>query len=189
MEFTEEERKELEEKYKEQRRAMWTGSRPSNTESRKEVGKSHRRCRTVLILPSQDLDSHRTRTEPLFENQRTRIPSQAIANQSMQARLNAKDTARKDKGNTVPATDYSDTQQMIQKIRRQREDIWEGNSATRPRQRQRWRASSGKAGKFWKPSQLEDEKKPRRWKLALGVFGTIIVLVCVGVMLGYWFAS
>ena len=188
MEFTEEERKELEEKYKEQRRAMWTGSRPSNTEQEKRLEKVTEDSDSIE-LPSQDLDSHRTRTEPLFENQRTRIPSQAISNQSMQARLNAKDTARKDKGNTVPATDYSDTQQMIQKIRRQREDIWEGNSATRPRQRQRWRASSGKAGKFWKPSQLEDEKKPRRWKLALGVFGTIIVLVCVGVMLGYWFAS
>ena len=188
MEFTKEERKELEEKYREQRRAMWTGSRASNTEREKRLEKATEDVDSA-DRPSQDSDSHRMRTELLFENQLTRIPSQAIANQTMQVRMNAKDTARQDGGNTVPATDYSDTQQMIQKIRRQREDIWEGNSATRSRQRQRWRASSGKAGKFWKPSQQEDEKKPRKWKLALAVFATIIVLVCVGVLLGYWFAT
>ncbi|MDE0298449.1 MAG: hypothetical protein OXN17_07450 [Candidatus Poribacteria bacterium] len=159
MEFSEDEKKELEKKYKEQRRSMWSGKRKSSVASEERP-------------------------------EETTVPSQSIAGQSKRTRLKSNAVARQNRENTVSTTDYSDTQQMIQKIRQQREDTWQGNNAaTRSRQRHRWRATTGRVGKFWNPPQLEDIKKTRRWKLALGVFGAVSVLVGVGILLGYWFAG
>ena len=171
MEFTEEERKKLEEKYKEQRRAMWAGKRPPSA------------------APEESLEKVPDNSDSLDENQPTTVSSQASVGPSEQTRLNAKGIARKNSGNTVSANNFSNLQQMIQKIRSQREEIWEGNSATRSRQRRRWRDTAGKVGKFWNPPRQEELERPRRWKLALGVFGATAVLVSVGILLGYWFAS
>ena len=192
MEFTEEERKELEEKYKEQRRAMWSGKRSPSTAQEDNLEKAPEDSNSVDKLPQGATsrarpDSNRTRTKPLAENQRTLASSRASAGPSDQTPLNTERTARKNSGNSVSANNYSDSQQMIQKIRSQREGIWEGNSATRSRQRQR--GTTDKVGKFWNPPRQEELERPRRWKLALGVLGAIAVLVSVGILLGYWFAS
>ena len=194
MEFTEEERKKLEEKYKEQRRAMWAGKRPPSAAPEESLEKVPENSDSVEKLPQGATphagpDSSRTRTKPLDENQPTTVSSQASVGPSEQTRLNAKGIARKNSGNTVSANNFSNLQQMIQKIRSQREEIWEGNSATRSRQRRRWRDTAGKVGKFWNPPRQEEVERPRRWKLALGVFGATAVLVSVGILLGYWFAS
>ena len=57
----------------------------------------------------------------------------------------------------------------------------------------KWQEQRGETSQneesLWNSS---DEKKGSimlTWKLALGVVGTIIVLVGIGVLLGYWFAS
>ena len=193
MEFTKEERKELEEKYKEQRRAMWEGKRPLTTEQEESLEEAPENSNSVDELPQgltshARLDSNRTRTKPFTENQRTLASSRASARPSEQTRLNTKGIARKDSGNSVSANNYSDSQQMIQKIRSQREEIWEGNAATRVRQRGRWQGTTGKVGKFWNPPRQEEVERTHRWKLALGVLGAIAVLVSVGILLGYWFA-
>ena len=194
MEFTEEERKELEEKYREQRRAMWAGKRPPSTAQEENLEGASENSTSADELSQGStsrtrLDSNRSRTKPLAENQLTKVSSQASEGPSEQTRLNAKVTTREISGNRVSATNYGDSQQMIQKIRSQREEIWEGNPASRARQRRRWRGTTGKVGRFWNPPRQEEIETPRRWKLALGVLGAIAVLVSVGILLGYWFAS
>ena len=194
MEFTEEERITLEEKYREQRRAMWEGKRAPRTVQEERLKKTPGDSNTIDKLPQgatshTRLDSNRTRTTPLAENQLTTVPSRVSAGPSEKTRLNTKGVARQNSRNNVSANNYSDSQQMIQKIRSQREEIWEGNSATRARQRRRWRGTTSKVGKFWNPPRQEELERPRRWKLALGVLGAIAVLVSVGILLGYWFAS
>ena len=184
MALTREERRVLEEKYKEQRQSMWAGKRPSSIAQGERFEKASEDSDSVDRL-LQGSDSNRARTKSLDENQPAAISSQASVDQSEQTRLNAKSIARDNRENTVPATGNIDTQQMIQKIRRQREDIWQGNSATRqPRQN-----TKGKVGKFWNPTQQDEAKRPIRWRLALAVFGAVAVLVSVGVLIGYWFAS
>ena len=194
MEFTEEERKELEEKYREQRRAVWAGKRPPSATPEESSDKAPEKSDSVDKPPQgatlrARLDSHRTRTKPLDENQPTTVSSQASAMPPQQTRLNAREIAPTNRENTVSANNYNNPQQIIQKIRSQREEIWEGSSATRSRQRRRWRGTAGKVGKFWNPPRQEEVERPRRWKLALGVFGTIALLIGVGILLGYWFAS
>ena len=194
MEFTEEERKELEEKYKEQRRAMWAGKRLPSASPEESLDEAPENSHSVDKPPQgatlhAGLDSSRTRTKPLLENQPTTVSSQASARPSGQTRLNTRGIAPNNSENTVSANNYSNAQQIVQKIRSQREEIWEGNSATRSRQRRRWRGTTGKIGKFWNPPRQEEVERPRRWKLALGVFGAIALLISVGLLLGYWFAS
>ena len=194
MEFTEEERKELEEKYREQRRAMWAGKRPPSATPEESSDKAPEKSDSVDKPPQgatlhARLDSHRTRTKPLDENQPSTVSSQASARPPQQTRLNARGIAPTNRENTVSANNYNNPQQIIQKIRSQREEIWEGSSATRSRQRRRWRGTAGKVGKFWNPPRQEEVERPHRWKLALGVFGTIALLIGVGILLGYWFAS
>lgn len=194
MEFTEEERKELEEKYREQRRAMWGGKRPPSTAPEENLEEATENSTSVDELPqgsTSDVrrDSNRSRIEPLAENQLTTVSSRASEGPSEQTRLNAKGSTHENSSNRVSANDYGDSQQMIQKIRSQREEIWEGNSASRGRQRRRWRGTTGKVGRFWNPPRQEEVETPHRWKLALGVLGAIAVLVSVGILLGYWFAS
>ena len=194
MEFTDEERKELEKKYKEQRRAMWAGKRLPNASPEESLNEATENSDSVDKPPQgttlhAGLDSSRTRTKPLDENQPTTVSSQASARLSGQTRLNTRGVAPNNSENTVSAKNYSNAQQIVQKIRSQREEIWEGNSATRSRQRRRWRGTAGKVGKFWNPPRQEEVERPRRWKLALGVFGAIALLISVGILLGYWFAS
>ncbi len=194
MEFTEEERKELEEKYKEQRRAMWAGKRLPSASLEESLDENPENSDSVDKPPQgatthAGLDSSRTRTKPLDENQSATVSSQASVRLAERTRLNARGIAPKNSENTVSANNYSHAQQVVQKIRSQREEIWEGNSATRSRQRRRWRGTAGKVGKFWNPPRQEKVEGPRRWKLALGVFGVIALLISVGLLLGYWFAS
>ncbi len=194
MEFTEEERKKLEEKYREQRRAMWSGKRPSSTAQEENSETLSENATSTDELPQGPtsrarLDSNRSRTKPLAENQLTTVSSRASEGASEQTRSKAKGNSREIRGKRVSANDYGDTQQMIQKIRSQREEIWEGNSASRTRQRRRWRGTTGKVGRFWNPPRQEDVETSHRWKLALGVLGAIAALVSVGILLGYWFAS
>ena len=194
MEFTEEERKELEEKYREQRRAMWAGKRPPSATPEESLDEAPKNSDSVDKPPQgatldAGLDSNRTRTKPMDENQPTTVSSQASARLREQTRLNARGISPKNSENIVSAKNYSNPQQIIQKIRSQREEIWEGNSATSSRQRRRWRGTAGKVGRFWNPSRQEEVERPRRWKLALGVFATIALLISVGILLGYWFAS
>ena len=194
MEFTEEERKELEKKYKEQRRAMWAGKRLPSASPEESLDEAPENSDSVDKPPKGATlhtgpDSSRTRTKPLDKNQSTTVSSQASARPSGQTRLHTRSIAPNNSENTVSANDYGNAQQIIQKTRGQREEIWEGNSATRSHQSQRWRTTAGKVGKFWNPPRQEEVERPRRWKLALGVFGAIALLISVGILLGYWFAS
>ena len=73
----------------------------------------------------------------------------------------------------------TDSPQVRDRVQVQSEDKW---------QEQRGETSQNEES-LWNSS---DEKKGSimlTWKLALGVVGTIIVLVGIGVLLGYWFAS
>ena len=103
MEFTEEERKELEEKYREQRRAMWSGKRPSNTaqEENSETLSENETSTDELPKGSTSrarLDSNRSRTKPLAENQLTTVSSRASEGASEQTRSKAKGNSREIRG-------------------------------------------------------------------------------------------
>lgn len=78
---------------------------------------------------------------------------------------------------------------LIEKIREQREETWEGQSSIRSSRRKQRRKLSKGENKFWSESEDSEEPNMLTWKLAVGVVGTIIVLIGIGILLGFWFAS
>ena len=96
------------------------------------------------------------------------------------------------RGNQTLLTDNVPTPDEVQlikeKIREQRQETWEGGASTRSRGRKkRDKINLGEP----QLSLSEDEGGliELTWKLALGVVGAIIVLIGLGIVLGYWFAS
>lgn len=114
--------------------------------------------------------------------------SQAMGRQSGRTLLNAKGIARKNKANTAPGTDHGHTPKITPKTGAHKQDTWQSHSGVHSRQRSRWGATNGKAGKYWNAPQPKKVKTPFRWKLALGVLGVVFALILVGVGLGYFFA-
>ena len=158
MDYTEEEKKEIEKRHKELRRSMWEEKPPSNGAQGKKPEK-------------------------------VSTSSRATGRQSERIQLNAKSIARKDRPNTATGNNYRESPKAVPKTRREKQAAWQSNSATRSRQRQRWRVMSDKGGRFWNPPKPEQVKTPFRWKLALGVLGVVFALILVGGTAGYLFAK
>ena len=204
MELTREEKQALEEKYKEQRRSMWAGKHPSDSDNMsedesEEVSENSEEADSAFAdnqdaQPAQpETDNILARIQALDEDQSDATEAQSdetssrpTADESEQIQPTAENVTVEEKTSIIPETNNA-TSQIVQKIRKQREDTWEGNSATRSRRRRR--KASSKKREFWNPMDQEEGPSPFTWKLVLGVFGVIIVLVGIGILFGYWFAS
>ena len=204
MELTREEKQALEEKYKEQRRSMWAGKRSSDNADDHQLEEISENSEEDDSTSPDDQDAQPARPESdnilarmqaldedlsdAVQRHSAERSSPETADESEQAQPTTEDVTSQPAESATPETD-DDTREIIEKIREQREDTWEGNSATRSRRRRQRRKTSSKEREFWNPTEQEKGPSPFTWKLGFGVFGAIIVLVGIGILLGYWFAS
>ena len=211
MQLSEEEKQALKEKYKQQRRAMWAGKRTSDASSElvaEEVthpnaetdipthhvtadrDHPHHSANSAVPTDSEDIASAATQKgtfgkiadEEFCPLDSTGPPSslQLATGDAESRKLNSVEQRA-----TARNTQTSDTTPLMNKIKTEREE----HSSIRPNRQKRRRKDQKAEEKF--PSELKGKGEPAMltWKLVLGVIGTIIVLIAIGIMLGIWFAN
>ena len=87
----------------------------------------------------------------------------------------------------VPTSD--EVKRIKETIREHREETWEGAASTRSQRTRRQRQAHPDEPQQLSSSADEGGVIVLSWKLVVGVISAIIVLIGVGVLLGYWFAS
>ena len=154
-------------------------------------------AKTIANTTPQE-SPHADRTHETFRrmreaaSQRTSQSQQdSIAEQQEMAADNANSLQSEEVEQIVAEdnTPASDEALLIEKIREQREETWEGQSSIRSRRRKQRRKVSKGERKFWSKSEDKDKPNMLTWKLVLGVVGTISVLIGIGILLGTWFAG
>ncbi len=209
MPLSEEEKQALKEKYKEQRQAMWAGERstlrPSSEDPEEESDNqaepviSSRREADDVTLPTDTMSSDSQADPSLTEaaQERPSIQSDSHAEEQAPASNLAQGTGDEENASQAqqavvsedPSPTPDEADRIREKIREQREGMWEGQSSVHSRRtREQGTASEGER-EFWEESENKGKPSVLTWKLALGVVGGVIVLIGVGVLLGYWFAS
>lgn len=211
MPLTEEEKQALKEKYKQQRRAMWAGKRTSDASNElasqevthpnpeTEIPAHHvthdrdQRPHSVnspLPSDSEDTDSAESQKGTIAKIANEKFcPADSTGSPSSQQLTTGDAESRKldsaEHKATVHNSQTSYTTPLLDKIKAE----WEERSAIRPN-RQKRRRKDQKA-KEKSASQIKKKGEPAMltWKLVLGVIGTIIVLIAIGIMLGMWFAN
>ena len=116
-----------------------------------------------------------------------KTPSETQAEDSQFTGEEVEPPPRRSEEDNVPTPD--EVQRIKEKIREQREETWEGAASTRLHLRRKQRQTDTDEHQLWDSSENERGPIVLTWKLALGVVGAIIVLIGLGVLLGYWFAS
>ena len=155
MQLSEKDQQALQEKYKEQRQAMWSGKQSNSQESDEKTAEPDQDDATEGTMDSSDAESSDTQPDS----------SSMPADQETSA--NQPDVQIESEAETAPiAEDTGETQEE--------QDEEEGTDTG---ERVFWEADQGGG-----PSILT-------WKLVLAVIGVAIVLVGVGVYLGFLFAG
>lgn len=211
MPLSEEEKQALKEKYKQQRRAMWAGKRTSDASNElaaeevthlnaeTEIPAHHvardrdRRPHSVnspVPSDSEDTDSAESQKGTIGKIANEKFcpadsagspPSQQLETGDPESRkLNSAEQKA-----TVHNSQTSYTAPLVDKIKAE----WEERSSIRANRQKRRRKDQKAVEKF--ASQIKEKGEPAMltWKLVLGVIGTIIVLIAIGIMLGIWFAN
>lgn len=215
MQLSEEEKQALKEKYKQQRRAMWSGKRSSGTSAKSavdeaeqsgvETGKQNRHATdhqddrphiVSSILPAEpDCDSSSiAQLGANAEFADNAYPPDESESQPMSQRSKTGDADSRQVNSvaqiaTAVSEPASETVQLVEKIRKQRNVMREEQASilARPQKRRR----NGETEERISPIESKEEGEPKMmtWKLILGVIGSIIVLMAIGMMLGIWFAN
>lgn len=214
MQLSKEEKQALKEKYKQQRRSMWAGKRTSDTSGesapeeaadpevetdipdRHETDNQDYQDHTVISTISTESESNTSATAQKgaaveiddaprpYESASQSTSQQPMTDDAVSRQLNAVEQIA-----TAVDAAASDTTRLVGKIREQREEMWEEKPSIRSRHQKRQR----KVEKAKRKSPLESKQGGERamltWKLVLGVIGTIIVLIAIGIVLGIWFAN
>ena len=215
MQLSEEEKQALKEKYKQQRRAMWAGKRPSGT-SDKSAADEIAQSEVETDNPNRDAIDHQDHKAHVVKST---IPAESECDTRSNAQLSADaefaddailpyksasqsisqasetDGARSRESHTVEQNSRaanepaSETVRLVEKIRMQRREMREEQASIRAcppnRRRKVEKAEPNSRGE----SNEEGKSAMMTWKLVLGVIGTIIVLMAIGMMLGMWFAN
>lgn len=210
MQLSKEEKQALKEKYKQQRRSMWAGKRTSDTSGesapeeaadpevetdipdRHETDNQDYQDHTVISTISTESESNTSATAQKgaaveiddalrpYESASQSTSQQPMTDDAVSHQLNAVEQIA-----TAVDTAASDTTRLVGKIREQREE--------KPSIRSRHQKRQRKVEKAKRKSPLESKQGGERamltWKLVLGVIGTIIVLIAIGIVLGIWFAN
>ena len=214
MQLSKEEKQALKEKYKQQRRSMWAGKRTSDTSGesapeeaadpevetdipdRHETGNQDYQDHTVISTISTESESNTSATAQKgaaveidgafrpYESASQPTSQQPATDDADSRQLNAVEQIA-----TAINTPASDTTRLVGKIREQREEMWEEQPSIRSRHQKRRRNVEKAERKSLHKSKEEGEPAVLTWKLVLGVIGTIIVLIAIGIMLGIWFAN
>lgn len=166
MQLSEEEKQALKEKYKEQRQEMWAGKRAPSHDSEEGTEEES-------DDPSEAKVSSHEATEAVTQ------PDDTVLSDS-QVDPSPTETAHE--------TSHHPREEAIQEESSVQPDPREAGQVPASNLPQGSVNSEGEA-EFWEESEKEGEPGVLTWKLTLGVVGAVIVLIGVGVLLGYWFAS
>ena len=216
MRMSEKDKQALREKYKAQRQAMWSGERSASDKSPQVETVPDDTGNQDKITPSPTTDDRLSQTEtareavhPQREEARqhgSRVQPDPEAQRQARASnltqdLNTGGTAPQSQqvrptdalhsvmsSDDTPAT-LDGTSLVREKMQEQTEDISENQFSVRSDRRRQPHKISKSDQEFWQTPEEEGEKKVLTWKLAVGVVGTVIVLIGVGIWLGYLFAS
>ena len=181
MPLTKKEKEALRKKYREQRQAIWTGKPSSRLPSQDASDVEE-------IEVSSDEDAPDVSTETALP--RRGDPDNMTSSSSAQT-----DVEQSEASNSIEVERSesqkikTDSPQVRDRVQVQSEDTWQEQSSTHLRQGEQRGETSQNEESLWNSSDEEKGLIMLTWKLALGVVGTIIVLVGIGVLLGYWFAS
>ena len=214
MQLSEEEKQTLKEKYRQQRRAMWAGKRASDDSSKLEPEEvaHHEAEPDMPDRHGPENQKHRDHIGSAFS---TNLESKTSVTVQDETHVENADDATHPEESTSqrtsqqPTTDDADsrelhrgeqiakaanaptsgTTRLVEKIREQREEMREEKSSIHPCPEKRRRNSEKADRKSLRGSKEEGEPAMLTWKLVLGVIGTIIILISIGIMLGIWFAS
>jgi len=207
MPLSDKEKQALKEKYKDQRRAMWAGE-----SALRRSNKTPSEGPSEAQVEDAQFTGEEAETTPHRSEQASQIETAARA----RPRARGEQSSRKDEtaSRTLPTNEPSsasstrtttgsprfqqlednvptpdEVQRIKEKIREQREETWEGAASTRSHRRRKQRQTDTDEHHLWDSSENERGPIVLTWKLALGVVGAIIVLIGLGLLLGYWFAS
>lgn len=177
MPLTEKEKDALRKKYREQRQAIWTG-KPSSRLPSQDASEVEE------IEVSSDEDASDVSAETGLPRRGDPLSSSAQTDVEQSEASNSIEVERSESQKIK-----TDSPQVRDRVQVQSEDTWQEQSSTHSRQGEQQGETSQNEESLWNSSDEEKGLIMLTWKLALGVVGTIIVLVGIGVWLGYWFAS
>ena len=160
MQLSEKDKQALQEKYKEQRQAMWSGKQPTSQESDEETTGADQDNLTANTTDSIDAESSDTPSNS----------SSMEVDQPVSTETSDQETIQDESG--VQTESEAETAPIAEDTGEQQEE--EGTDTA---ERAFWEADQGGG-----PSILT-------WKLVLAVIGVAVVLVGVGVYLGFVFAG
>ena len=177
MPLTEEEKQALRKKYREQRQAIWTGQHSSRFPNQDASEVEETDVSSDEDAPDVSAETaHPRRGNPSDQPTQTDVEQRGASN--------AQEVERSESQKVK-----TDSYQVRNRVPVQSKDTWQENPSIHSHQREQ----RGETDQNEEPLRnSSDEKKGAimlTWKLTLGVVGTIIVLVGIGVFLGYWFAS
>ena len=161
MQLSEKDKQALQEKYKEQRQAMWSGKQSTSQESDETIAEVHENDAAENTTDSTDAESSDTQSD----------------SSSMEA--------------DQPApTDTSDQEMSEDESGVQRESEGEAAAIVEDNEELQEEEEGTSAGErvFWEVDQ-EGGPSLLTWKLVVAVIGIAIVLVGVGIYLGFLFAG
>ena len=177
MPLTKKEKEALRKKYKEQRQAIWTG-KPSSRLPSQDASEVEE------IEVSSDEDAPDVSAETALPRRGDPLSSSAQTDVEQSEASNSIEVERSESQKIK-----TDSPQVRDRVQVQSEDTWQEQSSTHSRQGEQRGETSQNEESLWNSSDEEKGLIMLTWKLALGVVGTITVLVGIGILLGYWFAS
>lgn len=193
MQLSEEEKQALREKYKQQRRAMWAGKRTSVTSDESTPEEVIHPETDIPDRHATDDEKHQTHTAssaPTTDSDSdTNVTSQKGATVELADDADSHELHQVEHIGAEVDTPTSDTTRLVEIIREQQEEMWEKQPPIRSRSGKRRRNPEKAQRKSLRESKEERDPTMLTWKLVLGVIGTIIVLIAIGIGLGIWFAS
>ncbi len=203
MDLSREQKKALEEKYKQQRRAMWAGKRASGEtnadllQEKEKIsetleGSEHISARhekqspeTDSIVRDRDSVTEEASNDSCRELVTTPLPKRSAAREELSSSESAE---TKERANGSLASRIEEDE-ICDGVQEQHEDSTKsGLLQSSQRGHEDSKCVTEVLDSFGFMSQ-QKTPGPLTWKLRLGVLGVILILVSIGILLGYLFAS
>ena len=162
MQLSEKDKQALQEKYKEQRQAMWSGKQSTSQESEEKTAEADQGN-----AADNAMDSTNAILSDVQSDSSSIAADQPATTETMDGETNQDESSVQTESNDAPVP-------VTEETRKQQEEEEEARENERV---------------FWETSEQEGGPIALTWKLVIGVIGIAIILVGVGVYLGFLFAG
>ncbi len=162
MQLNEKDKQALQEKYKEQRQAMWSGKQSTSQESEEKTAEADQGD-----AADNTMDSTNAILSDVQSDSSSIAADQPATTETMDGETNQDESSVQTESDDAPVPVTGET-------RKQQEEEEEARENERV---------------FWETSEQEGGPIALTWKLVIGVIGVAIILVGVGVYLGFLFAG